>query len=671
MPRATPHPDARATLDDPPTAIDERTRTTFAGRYEVQRLLGSGGMGAVYLARDRELDEEVALKVLRPELCTDDRLELFRREVRLARRVTHPNVARVHDIGEADGVWYLTMEHVPGASLSSVLAEGRMSPQRAIALGVELCRALGAAHARGVVHRDLKPDNVLVGDDGRVVVTDFGIARAVDPGSRTLTHGLPVGTPAYMAPEQVEALPDIDVRADLYALGVVLFEALTGRLPFVGPALEQAALRLAHAPPDPRSLRPELDARLSAVVLRLLERDRGRRFATAAEVEAALAALVDPLVTQPTEHQLELDEPTQDPPTEVSGQSSSCATEGVWPKTDAEGHALEGGADSLDARTRARAVVVVDPSATIDALEQALLASPDDPAVLTSFALASLRAFFLGVEGPAAYHRARRSAMRAVELDKSRVDARHAVALCHLHAGDELTAVRILRRLAQRAEASFVHESLGALMLEAGALDTANAHLERAAALDPGAVLTGFELVRLAVYQRDAPLVEQRLEAISAKLGERGEEQLTAIRLRIAIWRGEHAAVMQLARASGSSGLLPDAAVDALARGEFRVALGAVARHAGAAHSTRRAALLAQIEAELALLIGDDASAIAAIDRAIDVGFFDLAWLRCVPAFDAVRDVEPFASRMASVRARAERVWRAYEDALGPAAGAT
>lgn len=671
MPRPTPDPEARPTLVDPPIEVDERTSTTFAGRYEVVRLLGSGGMGAVYLARDRELDEEVALKVLRPELCTSDRLDLFRREVRLARRVTHPNVARVHDIGEAGGVWYLTMEHVPGASLSSLVGEGRVAPQRAIAIGIELSRALGAAHARGVVHRDLKPDNVLVGDDGRIVVTDFGIARAVDPGSRTLTHGLPVGTPAYMAPEQVEALPDVDARADLYALGVLLFEALTGRLPFVGPALEQAALRLVHAAPDPRSLRPELDARLSAVVLRLLERDRRRRFATAAEVEAALAALIDPLVTQPTEHQLELDELTQDPPTQVPARPARDATSAETAPRVVDLQTGASGADALDARTRARAVVVVDPSATIDALEQALLASPDDPDVLTSFALASLRAFFLGVEGPAAYHRARRSAMRAVELDKARVDARHVVALCHLHAGDELTAVRILRRLTQRAEASFVHESLGALMLEAGALDTARAHLERAAALDPGAVLTGFELVRLAVYQRDPRLAERRLAEIASKLGERGGEQLTAIRLRIAIWNCDHASVMQLARMSGSSGLLPDAAIDALARGEFRVALGAVAKHAGAAHSTRRAALLAQIEAELALLIGDDASAIAAIDRAIDVGLFDLAWLRCVPTFDAVRDVEPFASRLAAVHARAERVWRAYEEALGPAAGAT
>jgi eukaryotic-like serine/threonine-protein kinase len=336
-----------------------------------------------------------------------------------------------------------------------------------------------------------------------------------------------------------------------------------------------------------------------------------------------------------------------------------------------EPHETDRSGVSPDTRTRARAVVVADPSATIDALEQALLTSPDDPELLTSFAIASLRAFFMGVEGPAAYHRARHSAMRALEVDKTRVDARHVVALCHLHAGDELTAVRILRRLARRAEASFVHESLGALMLEAGALDTAAAHLEKAESLDPSAMLNGFELVRLAYYQRDARLGERRLAALSGRLGERGREQLTAIRLRIAVWHGDHASVMQLARMCGSSGLLPDAAVDALARGEFRLALGIVTRSAAAAHSTRRAALLAQIEAELALLVGDDVSAVAALDRAIDVGLFDLAWLRCVPAFDAVRDAEPFASRLATVQARAERVWRAYEEALGPATGAT
>ena len=267
-------------------------RRVIGGRYEVLGLLGAGGMGNVYRARDRELDEPVALKVLRPEIAANAAaLSRFRREVKLARRVTHPNVARVFDIGDEGGERYLTMELVDGEPLAATLARsGRLGPARAIEVAKAVCAGLGAAHAAGVVHRDLKPDNVLLAKDGRVVVTDFGIARAAAEGDAKLT-GTIVGTPAYMAPEQVEGKV-ADERADIYALGAMLFELLTGDVPWRGDnVFAVAAARLLEPPPDPRTRRPDLPAALAAIVLRAMARAPEDRFATAGDVARALAAV--------------------------------------------------------------------------------------------------------------------------------------------------------------------------------------------------------------------------------------------------------------------------------------------------------------------------------------------------------------------------------------------
>ena len=210
-------------------------------------------MGCVYRAADRELGETIALKVLHRDLVgSEEMVERFRQEVRLARRVTHRNVARTFDIGEHEGEKFLTMELVDGEALSAILArERRLSSKRIVEIATAICEGLSAAHEAGVVHRDLKPDNVLVAKDGRVVITDFGIARAFEPGSATKTQGLPVGTPAYMAPEQAAADPHVDHRADIYAVGALAYEMLCGRPPFTAPTPQ--ALLAAHITqaPDP------------------------------------------------------------------------------------------------------------------------------------------------------------------------------------------------------------------------------------------------------------------------------------------------------------------------------------------------------------------------------------------------------------------------------------
>lgn len=260
--------------------------SAFAGRYAVVRLVGRGGMGSVYAVRDTEIDEHVALKVLSAERTEARGIARFRREVRLARRITHPNVVRTHDLGTADGLWYLTMELVSGDPLGLwARRAGTLTAAQVAGIGAQIAAGLAAAHAVGVVHRDLKPSNVLIDERGRAVLTDFGIARSLDGADGRLTRG-PIGTPAYMAPEQAAAARQADARSDLYALGVVLFELITGLLPGAatpdGDALDA----------DPRQY-TEVPDPLAALVEQLLQPAPAARPSSATEVARALGALSD------------------------------------------------------------------------------------------------------------------------------------------------------------------------------------------------------------------------------------------------------------------------------------------------------------------------------------------------------------------------------------------
>lgn len=277
---------------------------TIAGRYEVLGLIGSGGMGRVYRVRDHELDEIVALKVLHRDLLgSEGMVSRFRQEVKLARRVTHRNVARTFDIGEHEGERFLTMELVDGEPLDGMIARlGGLGQKAAIGIAKQICAGMAAAHAAGIIHRDLKPENVLIARDGRVVITDFGIARTHlaglggnAEGAAGRTSGQAVGTPAYMAPEQVEARADIDARADIYAFGALLYEALTGDRAWPGESPYAVAMaRILQPPPDPRERRADLPAPLASLVVRCLARHREARFASAELLGLALEALEQP-----------------------------------------------------------------------------------------------------------------------------------------------------------------------------------------------------------------------------------------------------------------------------------------------------------------------------------------------------------------------------------------
>ena len=264
------------------------------GRYRLDEVIARGGMATVYLATDTRLDRTVAVKVMRPVLAEDpDFVERFAREARSAARLSSPEVVAVHDQGtDADTrTAFLVMEHVAGGTLRDVVEQGPVAPARALALLEPVLRALAAAHAAGLVHRDVKPENVLLGDDGRVKVADFGLARAIETSTVTVTTGLLIGTVAYLAPEQVEH-GRADTRTDVYAAGVLLFELLTGAPPYASDSPLSVAYRHVHEDvPTPGSLVEGIPASLDELVVRATRRDPSARPVDAGAFLAELHAV--------------------------------------------------------------------------------------------------------------------------------------------------------------------------------------------------------------------------------------------------------------------------------------------------------------------------------------------------------------------------------------------
>ncbi|HET9120863.1 MAG TPA: protein kinase, partial [Solirubrobacterales bacterium] len=259
--------------------------TVLSGRYRLESKLGSGGMSTVYLALDEVLDRPVAIKLLHREISEEaDQLERFRREARAAARLSHPNLVGVIDAGEDDGRPYIVFEYIEGRTLKRRMQEeGRLPVDEAVAYGIEIGRGLTAAHARKLVHRDVKPQNVLIDPDGRAKVTDFGIARSLEQKGMTAT-GRVLGTTDYVSPEQAMG-EDVDERSDVYSLGVVLYEMLTGDVPFQAETQVGVAMKHVNEPmPDVQARRPEVSASVAAVVDRSTTKDPRDRYSTVAEM---------------------------------------------------------------------------------------------------------------------------------------------------------------------------------------------------------------------------------------------------------------------------------------------------------------------------------------------------------------------------------------------------
>src|SRR5918997_1139124 len=271
----------------------------FATRYRMIRKLGGGGMADVYLAEDQELGRRVAIKILHGRYANDDQfVERFRREAKHAAGLSHPNIVSIFDRGEAEGTYYIAMEYLEGRSLKELIASRGPAP---VTLAIEYTRqilaALRVSHRTGVVHRDIKPHNILIDGEGRLKVTDFGIARA---GPSQMTEaGSIIGTAQYLSPEQAQGAP-VSESSDLYSVGIVLYELLTGEVPFSGESPVEIAMKhLSQVPAPPSHLRPEIPHDLDLVVMRALAKDPDDRYQSADEMDADLARVARGLAVSP------------------------------------------------------------------------------------------------------------------------------------------------------------------------------------------------------------------------------------------------------------------------------------------------------------------------------------------------------------------------------------
>ncbi|MCX8117574.1 MAG: protein kinase [Desulfobacterota bacterium] len=272
------------------------------GRYEIIEELGKGSMGVVYKAYDPQIDRSIALKVLREDRVTSEAfVQRFLKEARAIGRLSHPNIVTIYDVGEDHGTIFIAMELLEGIPLNRVVQEGKVSFQEIARWGAQIAETLGYAHQKGIVHRDVKPSNILLQKDGQIKITDFGIAHIEDPSALVQTQaGEILGTPAYMSPEQVQGRP-VDGRSDLFSLGIVLYELATRQRPFVGEnmsAIFQAIVQ-AH-PPEPSQINPSIPPKLSQTILRCLKKGPEERFQTGSALARALLESVEekPSVSQ-------------------------------------------------------------------------------------------------------------------------------------------------------------------------------------------------------------------------------------------------------------------------------------------------------------------------------------------------------------------------------------
>jgi serine/threonine protein kinase/tetratricopeptide (TPR) repeat protein len=278
------------TLETPKEELT--TGSTFAGRYQIIEELGKGGMGKVYKAQDTDLKEKVAIKLLKPEIAADKKtIERFRNELKFARKIRHKNVCQMYDLNKEEGTHYITMEYVDGKDLKSMIRMmGQLSAGKTIYIAKQVCDGLAEAHRLGVVHRDLKPQNIMVDEDGNARIMDFGIARSLKTKGITAT-GVMIGTPEYMSPEQVEG-KEVDQRSDIYSLGVILYEMVTGKVPFEGDTPFTIGVKhKSETPKAPKELNTQLPDDLNRVILRCLEKDREKRYQSAGEVRAELVRI--------------------------------------------------------------------------------------------------------------------------------------------------------------------------------------------------------------------------------------------------------------------------------------------------------------------------------------------------------------------------------------------
>ena len=274
------------------------TGATFAGRYQIIEELGKGGMGRVYKANDTDIKEKVAIKLIKPEISADKKtIERFQNELKFTRKIRHKHVCQMYDLNREEGTYYITMEYVSGGDLKRFIRRsGQLSIGTAINIAEQICDGLIEAHSLGIVHRDLKPKNIMIDDNGNARIMDFGIARSLKTKGIT-GAGVMIGTPEYMSPEQAEA-KEVDKRTDIYSLGVILYEMITGRLPFEGDThLAIAMKHKGETPRNPKDFNPQIPDILCDIILKCMEKERENRYQDVAEVKADLEKIEQSLTT--------------------------------------------------------------------------------------------------------------------------------------------------------------------------------------------------------------------------------------------------------------------------------------------------------------------------------------------------------------------------------------
>ncbi len=740
--------------------------SVIAERYEILGLLGVGGMGRVYRAHDRTLDEVVALKVLKRELGDEPAiLDRFRSEVRLARRVTSPHVVRTFDFGEHAGEHFLTMELIEGQSLAQLLDAAPLALTEVLRIARAMCAGISAAHAAGVLHRDLKPDNVLVARTGRIAITDFGIARGhTDP--RATGEGF-VGTPAYMAPEQLDAASAIGPAVDIYALGAILFELLAERRAFPGSDPFQVAIaRLTKEPPDPRRFRSVPDP-LADLVVRCLARDPAGRPESVAIIATTLETIADaptglvatrpperPIVPAPhtsrsiaflplraTGDLVELadglseeivdaltmtrdlrirpitavravvrpDRPDQDLAAigkqldvdvivegsmrkrgelvrisaraigvtdgfQLWANHFDTAPEGLLSVGDEVARAVaraltveielparsapnaEAIALYLESKAKIRALWFDDLGVVIADLERAHALAPNDGNILASLAAAVARSAFWASGHELA--RARELAERAVALAPNSGEAWFALGIACLYASVHADAARALRRSVTHAPGFAMAQALlGSVLLEAGALDDAIAHLEAADQLDPGGGHYT-DLPRAYIY-RDGDY-----NAAYALASTRVHGRVLGFQIaRLRLWQGQ---LTELEPVDPNQPAEVRRNLEAMrvvyATGRFapgdREELDILLHSL----SARRRAANSQFMAELLVFIGDLDAAMSYIELSVDAGLQDRMWFARCPILEPLRAHPRFDELAATVATRADAVLAAVRD---------
>ncbi len=330
-------PDDGVILEGAVSFEDQAVGKTLDGKYRIDGLLKRGGMGAVYRGTHLMLNKPVAIKLIKPELVSSSEVvQRFLREARAAALLSHPNIVTVYDLGQtSDGMLYIAMELVPGISLKEAIqTEGAWEPKRVVRLIKAIASALSVAHRNNVIHRDLKPQNIMVtrDSDGNEIpkLLDFGIAKTLEPTSPALTStGMVLGTPHYMSAEQAKGAP-VDRRSDLYALGVILYEMLVGRVPFDDTSIPQILIKhLTEMPVPPSSVNPGVPSELEAIVLRLLEKDPDDRYQSAEELIGALDSAQDTAVEIAAEPAIAASAPTNAPTNAVPGATAEATMAGA------------------------------------------------------------------------------------------------------------------------------------------------------------------------------------------------------------------------------------------------------------------------------------------------------------------------------------------------------